>query len=84
LDFGGASPKILICEAKREELREERQFTVPTHVEFGILCGVFKDSLEVSLSYFADFLPECNFTDFFTLFQRFSSVKAKSITYVQE
>jgi hypothetical protein len=36
----------------------------------------------VSLNFLADFLPEFNFADFFSLSQRFSFVKTKSITYV--
>jgi hypothetical protein len=38
----------------------------------------------VSLPYFADFLPVCNFADFFPFFHRFSIDKAKSITYVED
>ncbi len=57
----------------REELLGGRKFIVPIHAEFGseraLFCG---------------FLLGCDFADFFTLFQRFSFVKAKYITYVQD
>ena len=57
----------------REELLGGRKFIVPIHAEFGseraLFCG---------------FLLGCDFAYFFTLFQRFSFVKAKSTTYVQD
>jgi hypothetical protein len=47
LEFGGASTKILISEARprRITIGEWIEHRIPISAEFGILWGVFKDNL---------------------------------------